>query len=198
MAKITPKIRTVLLIIFLTGSYITSYANYPSSFLNFLDIEYEGDSIVVPASLNISKIPSLNDILKSPVFIDNPVENKISQLFANHSLKTRIQNKILRQNLTKAYFKFPTYLFTSFSTAPCDDDTGNPTITTLADVIVNVNPGTCSATGVAFGASTPGDNCTVASVINNAGEPFAVGARVVTRYDGKLFKKILINSKFYC
>ena len=33
MTKITPKFRTVLLIIFLTGSYVTTYANAISSFL---------------------------------------------------------------------------------------------------------------------------------------------------------------------
>jgi len=134
MAKIIPKIRTVLLIIFLTGSFVTSYANDTSSFLNFLDIEYEGDSVIVPVRLNIPKIPSLNEILNSQVLIEN------------HSLKTRIQNKILRQNLTKAYFKFPTYLFSSFSTAPCDEDTKNPSITAPADVIANANPGTYSET----------------------------------------------------
>jgi len=189
MAKITPKIRTVLLIIFLTGSFVTSYANFTSSFLNLLDIEYEGELVILPVGLNIPKFASLNEILNSQVFIVNSIENKISQLSANQTLQTRIQTKILKQNLTKAYFKFPTYLFSPFSTVPCDADTENPTITAPADVIANVNPGTCSAKGVAFGASTTGDNCAGASVFNNVSEPFALGTTIVTWTDGKLFKK---------
>ena len=186
MVKITPKIQTFLLVIFLTGSYVISYASYTSSFLNFLEIEYQGESIV-PVSLYNSKFPSLNEIPNSPVFIDNPVEIKISQLSANHTLKTRIKNKIFTQILTDGYFKFSTYLFRSFSTAHCDEDTGNSSLPSPSDV--NEDPVPCSTTRVALGASTTGDNCAVASVINNASEPFALGTTKVTWTDGKLFKK---------
>ena len=92
MAKITPKFRTVLLFIFLTGSYLNTYANYTSSILNFLDIETRGEPVIVPDRLNISKIPALNEILNSQVFIDNSIDNKIAQLFTNQTLKSRIQN----------------------------------------------------------------------------------------------------------
>jgi len=43
MRKSPPKFRTFLLFIFLTGSYVTTYADHTSSYLNFLDIEYEGE-----------------------------------------------------------------------------------------------------------------------------------------------------------
>jgi len=166
MAKITPKFRTVLLFIFLTGSYLNTYANYTSSILNFLDIETRGEPVIVPDRLNISKIPALNEILNSQVFIDNSIDNKIAQLFTNQTLKSRIQNKILGQNLIEAYFKFSTNLFSYFSTASCDGDTINPTITAPATVNLTTN-NACTATAVNLGTPTTGDNCSVASVVNN-------------------------------
>ena len=119
----------------------------------------------MPVSLNIQKLPSSKEILSFQVFIDNPVEIKISQLSANHTLKTRIKNKIFTQILTDGYFKFSTYLFRSFSTAHCDEDTGNSSLPSPSDV--NEDPVPCSTTRVALGASTTGDNCAVANSISN-------------------------------
>jgi len=90
MAKITPKIRTVLLIIFLTGSYNTTYANYTSSFLNFLDIEYEGEYYTIKADLFNSKSSKEKQIHNLQKSFNFSIEKKISQLFANHTLKSSI------------------------------------------------------------------------------------------------------------
>ncbi|MDA8531861.1 hypothetical protein N9K44_03165, partial [Flavobacteriaceae bacterium] len=51
---------------------------------------------------------------------------------------------------------------------PCAVDSTNPTITAPADVTVNVDAGTCTATSVAIGTPTTSDNCSVSSVVSDA------------------------------
>jgi len=60
------------------------------------------------------------------------------------------------------------------------EDNSKPTITSPADIIVSTDISTCTATGVALGTPTTSDNCTIASVINDAVEPFALGTTTVT------------------
>jgi hypothetical protein len=55
-----------------------------------------------------------------------------------------------------------------------------PTITAPADVSVNADAGSCSASGVVLGTPTTADNCGVASVTNNAPSSFPVGTTQVT------------------
>lgn len=55
-----------------------------------------------------------------------------------------------------------------------------PTITAPADVTVGTDAGACEATGVDLGAAVADDNCGVASVTNDAAEPFALGITTVT------------------
>ncbi len=59
-------------------------------------------------------------------------------------------------------------------------DNENPTITAPADVTVNVDAGSCEATGVALGTPTTSDNCSVASVTNNSAEPYPLGTTTIT------------------
>jgi hypothetical protein len=59
-------------------------------------------------------------------------------------------------------------------------DNQNPTITAPADKTVNADANSCAATGVALGTPTFGDNCTGASVSNNAPSSFPVGMTTVT------------------
>jgi len=163
MAKITPKIRTLLLLLFLTGSYISTYANYTSSFLNFLDIEYEADIIIFPTRLEIAKIPTLKEILKSSNTFDN-TENIIAQLFTNYSLKSRIQNNLFKQKFSNSYFKFSTYLFSSFSIAPCDNDTEVPVIAPVSPLTQDTDTDRCSAT-VSISVPSASDNCNPGTAI---------------------------------
>ena len=58
-------------------------------------------------------------------------------------------------------------------------DTTLPTITPPANVTVNTNSG-CTATGVVIGTATTADNCSVASVTNNAPSVFPLGVTTVT------------------
>jgi hypothetical protein len=58
-------------------------------------------------------------------------------------------------------------------------DTTAPTITCPADVTVTVNAGSL-ATNVALGSPVTGDNCSVASVGNNAPAAYPLGTNVVT------------------
>lgn len=59
-------------------------------------------------------------------------------------------------------------------------DNQNPTITAPADKTVNADAGSCSASGVALGTPTTADNCSVASVTNNAPGVYPVGQTTVT------------------
>lgn len=59
-------------------------------------------------------------------------------------------------------------------------DTEKPTITAPPSVIHNADADKCGATGVVLGTPVTADNCSVASVTNNAVEPFTVGSTTVT------------------
>ena len=60
------------------------------------------------------------------------------------------------------------------------NDTELPTIAAPASVAASTDAGQCSATGVALGRATAGDNCTGAAVSNNAPATFAKGTTTVT------------------
>ncbi len=59
-------------------------------------------------------------------------------------------------------------------------DTEAPVITCPADVTVGTNPGVCAASGVTLGSPVVSDNCSIASVTNNAPGIFALGSTTVT------------------
>ena len=61
-------------------------------------------------------------------------------------------------------------------------DNQDPTITAPIDVLVNADAGACAAaaSGVTLGTPTTADNCSVASVTNDAPASFPVGNTVVT------------------
>ena len=59
-------------------------------------------------------------------------------------------------------------------------DAQKPTITAPAAVAVSTDAGQCSATGVALGSATAGDNCTGAVVSNDAPAVFPKGSTTVT------------------
>jgi len=59
-------------------------------------------------------------------------------------------------------------------------DNQAPTITAPADVTANADSGKCYATGVELGTAATGDNCSVASVDNDAPGQFPVGTTTVT------------------
>lgn len=60
------------------------------------------------------------------------------------------------------------------------NDTENPTIAAPPAVVVNTDVGKCEASNVALGAPVTGDNCGVASVVNDAPAIFPKGATTVT------------------
>jgi hypothetical protein len=59
-------------------------------------------------------------------------------------------------------------------------DNEAPTITCPADVVVNADAGQCTASGVALGTPTTGDNCGGANVSNDAPAAFSAGDTIVT------------------
>ncbi|MFS4481431.1 HYR domain-containing protein, partial [Hyunsoonleella sp. 2307UL5-6] len=96
-------------------------------------------------------------------------------------------------DIDPATFEFPlgdttvTWIVTdgSDNTAECTQtitvlDDENPTITCPDDITVNADAGLCSASNVDLGEPVTNDNCAVASVLNNALEPFALGETIVT------------------
>ncbi len=60
------------------------------------------------------------------------------------------------------------------------DDVSNPTITCPSDINQSVDAGLCTASGILLGTPITGDNCSVASVTNDAPVTFLVGTTVVT------------------
>jgi hypothetical protein len=58
-------------------------------------------------------------------------------------------------------------------------DSVDPTITAPPDVAVNVDTGSCSATGVSLGTPATNDNCAVANVSNDAPTRFSIGMTTV-------------------
>ncbi|MEL0650570.1 HYR domain-containing protein [Algibacter sp. TI.3.09] len=60
------------------------------------------------------------------------------------------------------------------------EDNIAPTITCPADVVITADVGQCTATNVDLGLTTTSDNCEVASITNNALEPFVLGETIVT------------------
>ncbi|MCW4469683.1 HYR domain-containing protein [Flavobacterium sp. MFBS3-15] len=65
-------------------------------------------------------------------------------------------------------------------TVGTETDTTSPTITAPAAVTVNTDAGSCTATGVVLGTPTFADNCTGATVANNAPAAFPIGNTTVT------------------
>ncbi|MCX6235923.1 MAG: HYR domain-containing protein [Bacteroidetes bacterium] len=59
------------------------------------------------------------------------------------------------------------------------NDDQNPVITCPADITVNADEGECYATGVLLGSPTTSDNCSVASVTNDAPAQFNVGVTTI-------------------
>jgi gliding motility-associated-like protein len=59
-------------------------------------------------------------------------------------------------------------------------DDEDPTIICPDDITVNADAGLCSASNVDLGVPVTNDNCGVATVLNNALEPFALGQTIVT------------------
>ncbi|MCB0698554.1 MAG: choice-of-anchor D domain-containing protein [Chitinophagales bacterium] len=60
------------------------------------------------------------------------------------------------------------------------NDNEKPTIVCPADVSVKADEGECSATNVSLGTPTTGDNCGVATTVNNAPSSYPVGTTTVT------------------
>lgn len=58
-------------------------------------------------------------------------------------------------------------------------DNVNPTITCPADIVTTVNPGSCNASIADLGTPVTNDNCSVASVTNNAPSVFPLGNTTV-------------------
>jgi hypothetical protein len=59
-------------------------------------------------------------------------------------------------------------------------DNQNPTISAPANKTVNADAGSCGASGVLLGSPTTADNCSVASVTNDAPASYPVGTTTVT------------------
>jgi len=61
-----------------------------------------------------------------------------------------------------------------------NSDTILPTIICPENITVTVDSGTCVATGISLGNPVTSDNCGIASVANNAAEPYSIGNTIVT------------------
>ncbi len=59
-------------------------------------------------------------------------------------------------------------------------DTVIPNITCPSDINITTDIGGCEATGIVLGSPVTSDNCGIASLINDASEPYLIGTTVVT------------------
>src|SRR5437868_13952614 len=59
-------------------------------------------------------------------------------------------------------------------------DVTAPSVVAPSNLLLNANPGICSATNVILGSPTFGDNCGGAAVTNDAPSVFRLGTNLVT------------------
>jgi large repetitive protein len=133
-------------------------------------------TIIAPAAVlviaDLGQCSASGIILGTPVTADNcsvaSITNDAVEPFA-------IGNTTVTWTVTDASGNFETA--TQIVTVTDDQ---KPTITAPEAVSVNSDSGLCTASGVILGTPVTADNCTVASVTNDAVEPFAIGNTTVT------------------
>ena len=129
-------------------------------------------SVSVPADLGTCTATGVS--LGTPVTADNCLVSNVSN---NAPATFPLGNTIVTWTVTDGLG----------NTATCTQtvnvfDNQNPTITCPATVTDNPDPGVCTAalTGITLGVPSTGDNCSVASVTNNAPTTFNLGDNTVT------------------
>jgi gliding motility-associated-like protein len=129
-------------------------------------------NVSVPADLGTCTATGVS--LGTPVTTDNCLVSNVSN---NAPATFPLGNTIVTWTVTDGLG----------NTATCTQtvnvfDNQNPTITCPATVTDNPDPGVCTAalTGITLGVPSTGDNCSVASVTNNAPTTFNLGDNTVT------------------
>src|SRR5680860_1480653 len=140
MAKITPKFRTVLLFIILTGSYLNTYANYTPSFLNFLEIEYEGGFNIIKSN---PSYPISSRAQSSFVF---SIEKKISQIYGLYNFNNSIKESLYGKSLIN-------YPFLNSFGLPINESAGH-SVTLFSQTDVSCNGGNDGAINITVSGGT--------------------------------------------
>jgi hypothetical protein len=137
-------------------------------------IDNEDPTITCPVDITVSTDPSSCDaivVLDSPIATDNcgtVITNDAPVVFA-------LGTTAVTWTVTDP----------SGNTASCvqlvtvEDDVA-PSIVCPANITVDTDPGVCVASGVVLGSPLTDDNCSVASVSNNAPQFYQLGTNVVT------------------
>jgi hypothetical protein len=126
--------------------------------------------VTVPA--NLATCTAVGVVLGTPTTSDNC---SIASVTNNGPVVYNLGTTIVNWTITDG----------SGNTATCAQnvtviDTQNPTIVCPSNMTVNTDAGICDATSVALGASVTADNCSIASVSNNAPVAFPLGNTIVT------------------
>ena len=126
--------------------------------------------VTVPA--NLATCTAVGVVLGTPTTSDNC---SIASVTNNGPVVYNLGTTIVNWTITDG----------SSNTATCTQnvtviDAQNPTIVCPSNMTVNTDAGICDATSVALGASVTADNCSIASVSNNAPLTFPLGNTIVT------------------
>ncbi|WP_026837756.1 LamG-like jellyroll fold domain-containing protein [Gillisia sp. JM1] len=127
MVKITPKVRTILLSLLLIGSYFTTYANIPPSFLIELENESAGkNKYYLTFSVQFSLFAKEKQFFE----FSKQVSSKLKSPSVTHRLKSSLNEKIQNHVDQSTNFHYFISFEKIFNLDSCDNDNVAPTALT--------------------------------------------------------------------
>lgn len=152
----------------------------------------DGSGNIATATQTITVVDTIKPVITAPATVTANANNGCVAFNINLGTPSVSDNCSIASVTNNAPNTFP--LGTTTVTWTATDASGNvktatqlvvvtdvtsPSLVVPSNVIVNVNSG-CSATGVSLGTPVTSDNCSVASVSNNAPTTFNIGTTIVT------------------
>lgn len=159
-----------------TYTVTDSVGNSASCSFNVTVNDVEAPTIACPADVSVN--PDPNSCSATGVTLGSPVTgDNCGVLSTSNDAPSSFPNGNTTVTWTVTDIHGNTNTCTQTVTVT---DAEPPTITCPAPVSVTADPGLCSASGISLGTPSTNDNCTVASVTNDAPTTFPVGTTTVT------------------